>query len=139
MNQIFELPEAAFSKSFRGYSVNDVEAYLQHIHELSQQNKQFISSMQDRMQSLEKEITRLQEAENALIRALNLSEEAKDALRQKVDEEKKQVLQVAESQAKEMIDSAKKEVDKLFLVFEQEKNQQKEQLKAELIEQERTF
>ena len=137
MNPLFELPDSSFSKSFRGYTVNEVDFFIQQAQDFAERANQQINSLTERILSLEKEISRLQEAENALIRALNLSEEAKENMRLKIEEEKKQVIQVAESKANELLHKAKTEVDKLYLVFEQEKNLQKEQLKQELIEQER--
>lgn len=137
MNTLLELPDSSFSKSFRGYSVNEVDFFIQQAQDFAERANQQINSLTDRLHALEKEIIRLQEAENALIRALNLSEEAKENMRLKVEEEKKQVIQHAESQANELLQRTQTEVDKLYLVFEQEKNQQKEQLKQELAEQER--
>lgn len=137
MNTSLELPDSSFSKSFRGYTVNEVDFFIQQAQDFAERANLQINSLTDRILSLEKEINRLQEAENALIRALNLSEEAKENMRLKIEEEKKQIIQVAESKANELLHKAKTEVDKLYLVFEQEKNLQKEQLKQELIEQER--
>jgi len=137
MNKLPELPESSFSKSFRGYAVNQVDFFIQQVQEITSRANQQINFLTEKTLSLEKEIVRLQEAENALIRALNLSEEAKENMHLKVEEEKKQIIQAAESKANELLQNAQSEVDKLYLVFEQEKNQQKDQLKQELAEQER--
>lgn len=128
MNQLIELPDVSFSKSFRGYSVNDVEAYLQQMQEVVAHANRMSAQMNEQIMALQKEINRLQEAENALIRALNLAEDAKESLRLK-----------AENESKELLASAKKEIEKMRLLFDQEKIQQKEQLKKEILEQERAF
>jgi cell division initiation protein len=139
MNQLLELPESSFSKSFRGYSTQEVEQFVEHVQNIWDNANQTIAQLSEKIQLLETEIGRLQEAEKALIRALNLSEEAKDFLKNKLEEEKSTIISAAENKAENLLKQAKEEVDKLYLVFEQEKNHQKEQLKNEILEQERTF
>lgn len=139
MNPFVELPDSSFSKSFRGYSTQEVDYFLEQVQSLADRANETFSLLSEKVSLFEQEINRLKETELALIKALNLAEETKEAIQKKTAEERTEWLVKAEKQANQLLENARKEVEKQQLVFQQEKNQQKELLKAELLEQERTL
>ncbi len=139
MNQLLEHLESSFSKSFRGYSVEEVEQYVQQVQSQISYANGLIAGLNEKINALDSEVLRLQEAEKALIRALNLSEEAKENLINRVEEDRKVIIQIAEEKAKEIVGQANEEAEKIRLLLDHEKNQQKEQLKNDLLVHERSF
>lgn len=139
MNQVIELPDFSFSKSFRGYSTQEVDYFLEQVQSLADKANDTFSLLSEKVIALEQEINRLKDTEIALIKALNLAEETKENIRKKTEEERAEWIGRAEKQAKQLVENAQKEVEKQQLLFQQEKNQQKEVLKAELLEQERAL
>jgi len=139
MNHTFELPEANFSKSFRGFSVTEVEEFFQNSLEVMSQANEFISELTDKIRALEKEVKRLQEAEMALFKALNSAEDAKEEMKEKLKVEREKVITEANKEAQKIVLTAKEEIEKLKLIADQENLQQKEALAQDLIEQERSL
>lgn len=121
MEHKIQIPEANFSKSFRGYDVSDVNDYLLQIDGFVEQNNQLRERMEDKIATLEVEVARLREVENSLFRALKMAEEAQQNWLNKMDSEVNQLIDAAKEKANKIIEDAQKEVQKSKVITENER------------------
>ena len=84
MSEQFQFPEVGFSKSFRGYHVDEVESYVDEL-------RREFGHLVDKINGLEKEISRMRELEGSLLRAMQLAEEAQKTWQEKVEAEAKSI------------------------------------------------
>ena len=68
--------EASFSKSFRGYDVSEVDAYVQSVQNQETESQNALAKLNQKTAELEVEVARLREIESSLFRALKLAEES---------------------------------------------------------------
>ena len=120
MEHKIQIPEANFSKSFRGYDVSDVNDYLNQVEIFVEQNKQLQERMEDKITTLELEVARLREVENSLFRALKMAEDAQQNWLNKMDSEVNQLIDSANEKANKIIDDANKQAQKLKILTENE-------------------
>lgn len=123
MEHIYELPEASFSKSFRGYDVSDVHDYLFRIEEYHQSIQQSRDRMESKIDALEKELSRLREAESSMLKAVQMAEEAQLNWKLKAEKDAELALQKAQKQSSQLIEQAEKEAAKIKLLAEGESKQ----------------
>lgn len=121
MEHKIQIPEANFSKSFRGYDVSDVNDYLLQIDGFVEQNNQLRERMEDKIATLEVEVARLREVENSLFRALKMAEEAQQNWLNKMDSEVNQLIDAAKEKANKIIEDAQKEAQKSKVITENER------------------
>jgi cell division initiation protein len=139
MKHIYELPEAAFSKSFRGYDVSDVNDYLFRIEEYHQSVQQTQDRLEAKIADLEKELNRLREAESSMLKAVQMAEEAQLNWKIKAEKDAELALQKAEKQTSNLIEQAEKEAAKIKLLAEGESKQILLQTNQTIKEQERVL
>jgi cell division initiation protein len=132
-----QILDIAFSKSFRGYDVSEVNDYVQNVNAYEVSVQHTIEKLESKVGDLETEITRLRELESSLFRAMKMAEEAQEnwkiKMAQEVDEQKIN----AQKLAKKIIEDATKEAEKIKFLAESEKKQLLMAASQELKEQER--
>ncbi|MFL0161940.1 DivIVA domain-containing protein [Aquirufa salirivi] len=123
MEHIYELPEASFSKSFRGYDVSEVNDYLFRIEEYHQSIQQSRERLESKIVDLEKELNRLREAESSMLKAVQMADEAQLNWKMKAEKDAELALQKAQKQSSQLIEQAEKEAAKIKLLAEGESKQ----------------
>ena len=131
------IPEVSFSKSFRGFDVQEVSDYVQSVAFFEAEMNRQQTILMEKVQVLEQEVTRLREVETSLFRAMKLAEEAQKNWQEKVEKEAKKVMAEADKQAQALIVQAQKEVEKSKLLVENERKQMLGQIDQEVKEQTR--
>jgi cell division initiation protein len=129
--------EASFSKSFRGYDVSQVDAYVQSVQDFEAETQSNLAKSNQKTAELEAEVTRLREIESSLFRALKLAEESQQNFTSKMEKEAKSILDKANKEAEAIKKKAETEAQKQALLTENERKQTLAQASQELKEQER--
>ena len=128
---------ASFSKSFRGYDVSEVDAYVQSVENFETETENTLAKLNHKTAELEAEVTRLREIESSLFRALKLAEESQQNFAAKMDREAKSILDKATKEADAIKKRADVDAQKQALLTENERKQTLAQAGQELKEQER--
>jgi cell division initiation protein len=129
--------EASFSKSFRGYDVSEVDAYVQSVQDFETKTEHSLAILNQKTVELEAEVTRLREIESSLFRALKLAEESQQNFTAKMEKEAKSILDKANKEAEAIKKKADSDAQKQALLTENERKQTLAQAGQELKEQER--
>ncbi len=129
--------EASFSKSFRGYDVSEVDAYVQSVQDFETKTEHSLANLNQKTVELEAEVTRLREIESSLFRALKLAEESQQNFTAKMEKEAKSILDKANKEAEAIKKKAESDAKKQALLTENERKQTLAQAGQELKEQER--
>ena len=129
--------EASFSKSFRGYDVSQVDAYVQSVQDFETESNNSLAKSNQKITDLEAEVARLREIESSLFRALKLAEESQQNFTAKMEKEAKGILDKASKEADAIKKKAETEAQKQALLSENERKQTLAQAGQELKEQER--
>jgi len=129
--------EASFSKSFRGYDVSEVDAYVQSVQDFETESQNALAKSNQKTAELEVEVSRLREIESSLFRALKLAEESQQNFAAKMEKEAKSILDKANKEAEAIKKKANIEAQKQALLTENERKQTLAQANQELKEQER--
>jgi cell division initiation protein len=129
--------EASFSKSFRGYDVSEVDAYVQSVQDFEAKTEHSLANLNQKTVELEAEVTRLREIESSLFRALKLAEESQQNFTAKMEKEAKAILDKANKEADAIKKKADSDAQKQALLTENERKQTLAQAGQELKEQER--
>jgi len=132
-----QIPEVAFSKSFRGYDVSEVNEYVQNVNAYEVSVQHTIEKLESKVGDLETEITRLRELESSLFRAMKMAEEAQENWKVKMAKEAEEQKISAQKHTKKIIEDATKEAEKIKFLAESEKKQLLMGASQELKEQER--
>lgn len=132
-----QIPDVAFSKSFRGYDVSEVNEYVQNVNAYEVSVQYTIEKLESKVVDLEKEITRLRELESSLFRAMKMAEEAQENWKIKMAQEAEEQKISTQKLAKKAMEDAKKEAEKIKFLAESEKKQLLLGASQELKEQER--
>lgn len=128
---------ASFSKSFRGYNVSEVDAYIQSVENFETETENNLAKSNQKTAELEAEVARLREIESSLFRALKLAEESQQNFAAKMEREAKTILDKATKEADVIIKKANIDAQKQVLLTENERKQTLAQSGQELKEQER--
>jgi cell division initiation protein len=129
--------EASFSKSFRGYDVSEVDAYIQSVQDFETETQNSLAKLNQKSVELEAEVTRLREIESSLFRALKLAEESQQNFEAKMGKEAKSILDKANKEAEAIKKQAQTDAQKLTLLTENERKQTLAKANQDLKEQER--
>jgi cell division initiation protein len=129
--------EASFSKSFRGYDVSEVDAYIQSVQDFEAETQNSLAKLNQKTVELEAEVTRLREIESSLFRALKLAEESQQNFAAKMEKEAKSILDKASKEAEAIKKKSETDAQKQALLTENERKQTLAQAGQELKEQER--
>ena len=129
--------EASFSKSFRGYDVSEVDAYIQSVQDFEAETQNSLAKLNQKTVELEAEVTRLREIESSLFRALKLAEESQLNFAAKMEKEAKSILDKATKEAEAIKKKAETDAQKQAILTENERKQTLAQASQELKEQER--
>jgi cell division initiation protein len=129
--------EASFSKSFRGYDVSQVDAYVQSVQDFETESQNTLAKSNQKITDLEAEVARLREIESSLFRALKLAEESQQNFTSKMEKESKAILDKAAKEADAIKKKAETDAQKQALLTENERKQTLAQASQELKEQER--
>ena len=132
-----QIPEVSFSKSFRGFDVQEVSDYVQSVALFEEEMHRQQAMLMEKVQTLEQEVNRLREVETSLFRAMKLAEEAQKNWQEKVEKEASKVLESAKKQAETVLSAAEKEAQKAKLLVENERKQLIGQVEQEVKEQTR--
>lgn len=132
-----QIPAVAFSKSFRGYDVSEVNEYVQNVNAYEVSVQHTIEKLELKVGDLEKEIARLRELESSLFRAMKMAEEAQESWKIKMAQEAEEQKISAQKLAKKIIEDSTKEAEKIKFLAEAEKKQLLMGASQELKEQER--
>jgi cell division initiation protein len=132
MSEQFQFPEVGFSKSFRGYQVDEVESYVDDL-------RREFGHLVDKNNALEKEISRMRELESSLLRAMQLAEEAQKTWQVKVEAEAKTIQEKSVKDAEKLVENAKKEAEKIKFLAESERKSLLASASQELKDQERAL
>lgn len=130
MSEQFQFPEVGFSKSFRGYQVDEVESYVDDL-------RREFGHLVEKNNALEKEISRMRELESSLLRAMQLAEEAQKTWQVKVEAEAKSIHEKSVKDAEKLVENAKKEAEKIKFLAESERKSLLASASQELKDQER--
>jgi DivIVA domain-containing protein len=128
---------ASFSKSFRGYDVSEVDAYVQSVQNFETETENNLAKSNQKTAELEAEVARLREIESSLFRALKLAEESQQNFAAKMEREAKTILDKATKEADAIKKKADVDAQKQALLTENERKQTLAQAGQELKEQER--
>lgn len=131
------IPEVSFSKSFRGFDVQEVQDYVQSVALFEEEMNRQQSILTEKVQALELEVNRLREVESSLFRAMKLAEDAQKNWQEKVEKEAAQVFESAKKQAEALLASAEKDAQKAKLSLENERKQMIGQVEQAVKEQTR--
>ncbi len=129
--------EASFSKSFRGYDVSEVDAYIQSVQDFEAETQNSLAKINQKSVELEAEVNRLREIESSLFRALKLAEESQLNFAAKMEKEAKSILDKASKEAEAIKKKAEIDAQKQAVLTENERKQTLAQADQELKEQER--
>jgi cell division initiation protein len=129
--------EASFSKSFRGYDVSEVDAYVQSVQNFETESQNALAKSNQKTAELKAEVARLREIESSLFRALKLAEESQQNFSAKMEKEAKSILDKANKEAEAIKKKADSDAQKQALLTENERKQTLAQANQELKEQER--
>lgn len=129
--------EASFSKSFRGYNVSEVDAYVQSVQIQETESQNALAKSNQKTAELEVEVARLREIESSLFRALKLAEESQQNFAAKMEKEAKSILDKATKEAESIKKKADTDAQKQALLTENERKQTLALANQELKEQER--
>jgi cell division initiation protein len=129
--------EASFSKSFRGYDVSEVDAFVQSVQHQETESQNALAKSNQKTAELEAEVARLREIESSLFRALKLAEESQQNFTAKMEKEAKSILDKASKEAESIKKKADMEAQKQAVLTENERKQTLAQANQELKEQER--
>ncbi len=129
--------EASFSKSFRGYDVSEVDAYVQSVQNFETESQNALAKSNQKTAELEAEVARLREIESSLFRALKLAEESQQNFSAKMEKEAKAILDKANKEADAIKKKADSDAQKQALLTENERKQTLALANQELKEQER--
>lgn len=129
--------DASFSKSFRGYDVSQVDAYVQNVQNFELESQNALVQSNRKTAELEAEVARLREIESSLFRALKLAEESQQNFSSKMEKEAKAILDKANKEAESIKKKAEVEAQKQALLTENERKLTLAQASQELKEQER--
>ena len=132
-----QIPDVAFSRSFRGYDISEVNEYVQNVNAYEVSVQHTIEKLESKVGDLETEITRLRELESSLFRAMKMAEEAQENWKVKMAKEAEEQKISAQKLAKKFIEDATKEAEKIKFLAESEKKQMLMGASQELREQER--
>ena len=132
-----QIPDVAFSRSFRGYDISEVNEYVQNVNAYEVSVQHTIEKLESKVGDLETEITRLRELELSLFRAMKMAEEAQENWKVKMAKEAEEQKISAQKLAKKFIEDATKESEKIKFLAESEKKQMLMGASQELREQER--
>ncbi len=132
-----QIPEVAFSRSFRGYDISEVNEYIQQVNAYEVSVQHTIEKLESKLGDLETEITRLREMESSLFRAMKMAEEAQEHWKIKMAQEAEEQKISAQKLAKKIIEDSTKEAEKIKFLAESEKKQLLMGAIQELKEQER--
>ena len=132
-----QIPDLAFSKSFRGYDVSEVNEYVQNVNAYEVSVQHTIEKLESKVSDLETEITRLRELESSLFRAMKMAEEAQENWKVKMAKEAEEQKISAQKLANKVVEDATKEAEKIKFLAESEKKQLLMGASQELKEQER--
>jgi cell division initiation protein len=127
----------SFSKSFRGYDVAEVQAYVDSVDQFAEESARNERSMQEKIQQLEQEVNRLREVESSLFRAMKLAEEAQLHWQEKVEKEAEIMLSDAKKKAASIVAESEQMAKKSTLLVENERKQMISQADQELKEKQR--
>ena len=129
--------EASFSKSFRGYDVSEVDAYVLSVQNFETESKGALAQLNQKTIELEAEVARLREIESSLFRALKLAEESQQNFTAKMEKEAKAILDRANKEADAIKKKSESDAQKQALLIENERKQALAQSNQEIKEQER--
>ncbi len=129
--------ETSFSKSFRGYDVSEVDAYVQSVQDFETESNNSLAKSNQKITDLEAEVARLREIESSLFRALKLAEESQQNFTAKMEKEAKAILDKAAKEAESIKKKAETDAQKQALLSENERKQILAKAGQELKEQER--
>ena len=129
--------EASFSKSFRGYDVSEVDAYVQSVQNQETESQNALAKLNQKTAELEVEVARLREIESSLFRALKLAEESQQNFAAKMEKEAKSILDKASKEAEAILKKAETDAQKQALLTENERKQTLAKAIQEVKEQER--
>ena len=132
-----QIPDVAFSKSFRGYDVSEVNEYVQNVNAYEVSVQHTIEKLESKVGDLETEIQRLRELESSLFRAMKMAEEAQENWKIKMAQEAEEQKINTQKYSKKIIEDATKEAEKIKFLAESEKKQLLMGASQELKEQER--
>ena len=132
-----QIPDVAFSRSFRGYDVSEVNEYVQNVNAYEVSVQHTIEKLESKVSDLETEIQRLRELESSLFRAMKMAEEAQENWKIKMTQEAEEQKTSTQIHTKKIIEDATKEAEKIKFLAESEKKQLLMGAVQELKEQER--
>ena len=132
-----QIPDVAFSRSFRGYDVSEVNEYVQNVNAYEVSVQHTIEKLESKVGDLETEIQRLRELESSLFRAMKMAEEAQENWKIKMTQEEEEQKISTQKHTKKVIEDATKEAEKIKFLAESEKKQLLMSASQELKEQER--
>ncbi len=132
-----QIPDVAFSRSFRGYDISEVNDYVQNVNAYEVSVQHTIEKLESKVVDLETEISRLRELESSLFRAMKMAEEAQENWKVRMAKETEEQKISAQKLAKKFIEDATKEAEKIKFLAESEKKQLLMGASQELREQER--
>lgn len=137
MSDKIQIPDVAFSRSFRGYDISEVHEYVQNVNTYVVSVQHTIEKLESKSGDLETEITRLRELESSLFRAMKMAEESQEHWKIKMEKEVEEQKLNAQKRVKNIIEDATKEAEKIKFLAESEKKQLLMGAIQELKEQER--
>jgi cell division initiation protein len=132
-----QIPDVAFSRSFRGYDISEVHEYVQNVHAYVVSVQHTIEKLESKASDLETEITRLRELESSLFRAMKMAEESQENWKIKMEKEVEEQKSNAHKLVKKIIEDSTKEAEKIKFLAETERKQLLMGAIQELKEQER--
>ncbi len=91
-----EIKEIDFSKSISGYKKSEVNLFLQEIAEQTDTMRKKISRLQDKIESQNKQLDKIEEQKNLLKRTLVLAEKLKDETLANAKSEAENIIKDAE-------------------------------------------
>ncbi|MFM1913217.1 MAG: hypothetical protein RIR51_1055 [Bacteroidota bacterium] len=137
MSEYFDENRANFSKSFRGYNVEEVLDFIQEMNSKFRELNNTLQKVQNKNQALEVEIEKYKQLENSMLKAIEIADKHQNEWL----ETQKQQLQKLEKEAREksnqIIENAQKEAKKWKLVEENSLKSQKSKMEQELVEVQR--
>lgn len=137
MSDKIQIPVIAFSRSFRGYEISEVNEYVQNVNAYEVSVQHTVEKLELKVGDLETEVARMRELESSLIRAMKMAEEAQETSKLKMDKEAGELKLNTQTQSKKILDDSQKEADKIKFLAESEKKQILLKAFQDLKEQER--
>ncbi len=102
-----EIKEMDFSKSLSGYKKSEVNMFLQEIAEQTDAMQKQISRLQDKIETQNKQLDKIEEQKNLLKRTLVLAEKLKDETLANAKSEANNIIKDAEISSRKKIQKAK--------------------------------